>query len=83
MGIVSRPQFDYWMRERKNGQKYIKVMMYIYDADGYVEVARIHEGTSHWVRNGYGEIEDLYEELKENAKVTEVVARTKPSILSK
>ena len=83
MKIVSRTRFDYQLCERDNGSKFIKIMLYINDADGYVEVGRINQAKSYWVRQGYGEIEEVYCELCENKNVTEFIARTQPTLLSK
>lgn len=83
MAFVSKPQFDYQLHERKNGSKFIKVLLYIFDADGYVEVGRINQSKSHWVDQGYGEIEDIYHELKHNANVTDLAVKINPGILNK
>ncbi len=83
MKIVSRPQFEYQLYERDNGSKFIKILLYIYDADGYVEVGRINQISSYWVKQGYGSIDEIYHELQSNANVTEFVAKTHPTLLSK
>lgn len=83
MKIVSRPQFEYRICERKNGKKFIKILLYVYDADGYVEIARINSIKSHWLEQGYGTIEELYDELIQNYKVTDFISKTQPTLLSK
>lgn len=81
MGFVSMPQFKYQLNERENGKKFIKILLYIFDADGYVEVGRINQIKSHWVEHGYGDIEDIYHELSHNSNVTELTAKIQPGIL--
>lgn len=83
MAFVNRPQLEYQLCKRKNGSKFIKVLLYIFDADGCVEVGRINQTKSHWVENGYGEIEDIYHELKHNANVTEFTLKTNPVMRGK
>lgn len=83
MKIVGRPQFDYQLCERKNRSKFIKVLLYINDADGYVEVGRINQTKSWWVEHGYGEIEEIYDEIKGNSNVTDFVAKTNPLMLKR
>lgn len=41
MKIVGRPQFEYQLCERKSGSKFIKIPLYINDADGYGEIEDI------------------------------------------
>ncbi|WP_404466565.1 hypothetical protein [Planococcus rifietoensis] len=79
MNIVTMPDFSYQLCERKNGNKFIKVLLYINDADGYVEVGRIKGSKSYWTDNGYGEIEDVYEELSKNANTVELLAKVNPT----
>lgn len=83
MKIVGRPNFEYQIYERDNGSKFIKVLLYINDADGYVEVGRINKIKSHWTNNGYGDLEDVYSELKENANLADFIAKTNPTVMSK
>lgn len=83
MKIVSRPQFEYQLCKRKNKSKFIKILLYINDADGYVEVGRINQTKSWWTDQGYGEIEEIEDELSNNTKVAEFVATTQPTLLSK
>lgn len=83
MKIISRPQFEYQLCERNNGKKFIKVLMQINDADGFVEVARINLTKSHWTDNDYTNVEEIYHELSSNANVIELLAKTQPMILTK
>lgn len=79
MKIVTTPDFSYQLCERKNGNKFIKVLLYINDADGYVEVGRIKCAKSYWTDNGYGDIEDMYAELSKNANTVELLAKVNPT----
>lgn len=83
MKFIGRTQFEYQLCERKNGTKYIGILLYVNDADGYVEVGRINQLKSHWVNQGYGEIEEIYDELKRNEIVADFIAKTHPGIMVK
>lgn len=81
MSSVNIPQFEYQLCERNNGKKFIKVLLYIFDADGYIEIARINEVKTEWAEKGFTDIETIYDELVHNSVVTNHVARTNPSLL--
>lgn len=82
MESVNIPQFEYQLYERTNGKKFIKVLTYSNTAEGYIEIARINEIKSEWAEKGFTDIEALYDELVQNSKVTNHIARTNPSILT-
>lgn len=82
MRFVNKPQLEYQLHERKNGSKFIKILLYINDADGYVEVARVNQSKSHWNDNGYGELDEIYDELNHNSIVTEFIAKTQPGMFN-
>lgn len=61
--ILNRKQFDYVPCTTKKGNKFIKIIYNSYEADGWVEIARIHLSKSEWVRDRFS-IEDIFDELK-------------------
>ncbi len=61
--ILNRKQFDYILCTKKNGNKFIKVIYDSYEADGWVEVARINLSKSEWVEDRFS-IEDVLDELQ-------------------
>lgn len=63
--IFAVGEFDYILDERKNGKKFIKVIMYFNDADGWIEVARINPTANKWSEDGYGDLVHLYDELRD------------------
>lgn len=81
MDFINIPQLKYQLCERNNGKKFIKILFYSFDADGYVEIARINEIKTEWLEKGFNDIEAIYAELVHNSKVTNHVARTYPSLL--
>jgi hypothetical protein len=56
-------KFDYVLCTRKNGTKFIKVVHYSCEFDGWIEIARINLSKHEWVQNNFS-IEDVFEELK-------------------
>lgn len=47
----------------QESNKFIKIIYDSYEADGWVEVARIHLSKSEWVRDRFS-VEDILDELK-------------------
>lgn len=62
--LFTLTNFEFLLCERKSGVKFIKVTTYCYDADGYIEVARINNIKSDWNRDGEYSIEHVFGELK-------------------
>lgn len=75
MKHINKPNFEYLVCERKNGKKFIKILEYINDADGYVEVARINQIKSNWIENGWNDVVAIQQELEHNRAVTGMVFR--------
>lgn len=63
--LFSSENFEFLLCERKNGKKFIKVIMYFDDADGYMEIARINPIKNEFIEKGYGDLEHLFHELKD------------------
>lgn len=62
-GALNKRQFDYMLCGRKNGTDFIKVIYDSYEADGWVEIARINLSKSEWVRDRFS-TKDIFDELK-------------------
>ena len=60
---LNKRQFDYMLCGRKNGTDFIKVIYDSYEADGWVEIARINLSKSEWVRDRFS-TKDIFDELK-------------------
>ncbi|KOS61525.1 hypothetical protein FJQ98_16150 [Lysinibacillus agricola] len=67
--VIAPKDFEYILCERKNGKKFIKVIMYYNDANGYIEVARINPIKNDFSEDGYGDIDHLFSYLEDNQKV--------------
>lgn len=67
--VIAPRDFEYILCERKNGKKFIKVIMYFNDANGYVEVARINPIKNAFGEDGYGDINHLFSCLEDNQKI--------------
>ena len=80
---INRPNLEYRLKERRNGSKYIQIVMYVNDVDGFIEVGRLKTTGLSWAENGYVDIEEVFKELKHNAQVTDFVAATNPHIMRK
>lgn len=61
--VLNRKQFNYILCTTKKGNKFIKIIYDSYEADGWVEIARIYLSKSEWVRDRFS-IEDVLAELK-------------------
>lgn len=59
----SQKTFNYILCTRKNDTKFIKVVYDSYEADGWIEIARINLSKNEWVQNNFS-MEDVFGELK-------------------
>lgn len=78
MNIIRKPDFEFQLCERNNGKKFIKVLLEINDANGFIEVARINPSKNYWTEDGYGDMEEVYLELSKNSNLTELLSKVNP-----
>ena len=69
--LFSVDDFEYILCERKNGKKFIKVIKYFNDADGFIEVARINPIKNNFSEDGDGDLTHLYDVLHNLESITE------------
>lgn len=73
--VIAPKDFEYILCERKNGKKFIKVIMYFNDANGYIEVARINPIKNAFNEDGCGDMNHLFGFLENNQKVIDSVRK--------
>lgn len=78
MRIIKKPEYEFQLCQRSNGKIFIKILTEINDTSDYVEVARINTSKNHWTDNGYGEMEEIHDELSKNAILTELLFNVNP-----
>jgi len=69
--LMTLNQYEFRLYERKNGKKFIKIITYINDAEGYVEVARINPIKSSWNNDGEFSMDEVYATLNDFYKCSE------------
>ena len=61
--ILNKQYFDYKIYKRKNGTKFIKILIYSNEHDGYIEVGRINMSKNEWVQNNFS-MQDIFGDIK-------------------
>ena len=69
--LMSLNQYEFMLCERKSGKKFIKIITYVEDAGGYIEVARINPIKSSWNQDGEFSIDEIYGTLNDFFKCSE------------
>lgn len=61
--IKNSKYFEYEINIRKNGSKYIRVLIYSNEHFNYIEVGRFNLSKNEWVQNNFS-TEDILEDIK-------------------
>lgn len=61
--VRSSKYFEYELNTRKNGSKYIRVLIYSNEHFNYIEVGRFNLSKNEWVQNNFS-VEDVLEDIK-------------------